>query len=128
MGRNDAPDVAVLILMAAYGLLAAYLVPFFALLALVTAGALLGRRRAAPATGVRPRRDPRLRFVVVIPAHDEEANVADTVASCLGMAYEPSAFRVVVVADNCTDATAGVARGAGAEVIERHEPLRRGKG
>jgi cellulose synthase/poly-beta-1,6-N-acetylglucosamine synthase-like glycosyltransferase len=37
-------------------------------------------------------------------------------------------FRVVVVADNCTDATASVAAAAGAEVIERREPQSRGKG
>jgi cellulose synthase/poly-beta-1,6-N-acetylglucosamine synthase-like glycosyltransferase len=33
-----------------------------------------------------------------------------------------------VVADNCTDDTAKVARAAGAEVVERHDPLRVGKG
>ncbi len=36
--------------------------------------------------------------------------------------------RIVVVADNCTDDTARVAEAAGAEVIERNDPVRRGKG
>jgi cellulose synthase/poly-beta-1,6-N-acetylglucosamine synthase-like glycosyltransferase len=37
-------------------------------------------------------------------------------------------MRVLVVADNCTDATAAVARAAGVEVVERHDTSRRGKG
>jgi cellulose synthase/poly-beta-1,6-N-acetylglucosamine synthase-like glycosyltransferase len=36
--------------------------------------------------------------------------------------------RVLVVADNCTDDTAVIARAAGAEAIERSDPERRGKG
>ena len=38
------------------------------------------------------------------------------------------AFRVLVVADNCTDSTAALARAAGAEVLERDDTERRGKG
>src|SRR5262249_14162789 len=36
--------------------------------------------------------------------------------------------RVVVIADNCTDDTATLARACGAEVIERYDCSRRGKG
>ena len=36
--------------------------------------------------------------------------------------------RLIVIADNCTDATADIARDAGAEVIERTAPDNRGKG
>ena len=36
--------------------------------------------------------------------------------------------RLLVVADNCTDHTAAVARAAGAEVLERRDAERRGKG
>jgi glycosyltransferase involved in cell wall biosynthesis len=36
--------------------------------------------------------------------------------------------RLLVVADNCSDDTAGIAARAGAEVIERFDPDRRGKG
>ena len=43
---------------------------------------------------------------MVIPAHDEEANVGATVASCLDSSYDPSRFHVCVIADNCTDDTA----------------------
>ena len=71
---------------------------------------------------------PPVRFLFVIPAHDEEANIASTIESCRGVSYDPALYRVIVIADNCTDATAGLARAAGAEVIERTDPLRRSKG
>ncbi len=53
---------------------------------------------------------------VVIPAHDEEAALGATLPSLLAQSHRPQ--RVIVVADNCTDDTAGVARGLGAEVFE----------
>lgn len=73
-------------------------------------------------------RTPRVVFDVIIPAHNEEANVASTVRSVLEVDYPRSAFSVIVVADNCTDATAAVARAAGAEVLERQNTSDRGKG
>ena len=75
-----------------------------------------------------PRGVDSLRFDVIVPAHDEEANVAATVASLLAMDYPREAFRVVVIADNCSDQTAARARAAGAHVIERFDASRRGKG
>src|SRR5262249_34357078 len=60
--------------------------------------------------------------------HDEEHQVAATIRSLQATAYPPARRRIVVVADNCTDATAQVARAAGADVLERHDPARRGKG
>src|SRR5262245_28189837 len=84
--------------------------------------ALLARRPPQPAQ----RFD--VRFLVVVPAHDEEAGIADTVRSLLAMEYPRDAYRVVVIADNCRDATAARAEAAGAEVMARDEPDRRGKG
>lgn len=69
-----------------------------------------------------------LRMVVVVPAHDEEAGIAQTVRSLLAVEYPAAAFRVLVVADNCLDRTADVARLAGAEVLARNDTERRGKG
>lgn len=63
---------------------------------------------------------------VLVPAHDEQEGVGATVASVQSQLQ--ASDRVVVVADNCTDATADQARSAGAEVIERSDPERRGKG
>jgi cellulose synthase/poly-beta-1,6-N-acetylglucosamine synthase-like glycosyltransferase len=84
-------------------------------------------------TTARPRRTPaggggRTRFAVLVPAHDEAGGVADTVRTVRSAEYPADRVRVVVVADNCTDATADVARRAGAEVIVRTDPGRRGKG
>jgi cellulose synthase/poly-beta-1,6-N-acetylglucosamine synthase-like glycosyltransferase len=53
---------------------------------------------------------------VLVPAHDEEERLGATLASLLGQSHPPE--RVVVVADNCTDATPGIARRAGVEVFE----------
>ena len=65
-------------------------------------------------------------IALVIPAHDEATGIAAIIASL--KAVLPPAVRMLVVADNCTDATAAIARDAGAEVIERTDPDRRGKG
>ncbi len=69
---------------------------------------------------------PRPRTAVLVPAHDEQEIIADTIRR-LRTQLE-AGDRLVVVADNCTDATAARARAAGAEVIEREDPQRRGKG
>lgn len=84
---------------------------------------LLSGRRAAP---VAP--PPTLRFDFVVPAHDEEAGIAATVKSLLAVAYPRELFRVVVVADNCSDATAARAAEAGAQVLVRQDKELRGKG
>jgi 1,2-diacylglycerol 3-beta-glucosyltransferase len=71
---------------------------------------------------------PRARFVVVIPAHNEEAGITATLRSCADLDYPPELFRVVVIADNCSDATAVIARDHGASVLERHDSRLCGKG
>ncbi|MGZ5818953.1 MAG: glycosyltransferase family 2 protein [Burkholderiaceae bacterium] len=68
----------------------------------------------------------RPRIAILIPAHNEEAGVAATIASVLPQLLEGD--RVLVVADNCSDNTAGAATRAGAEVCERFNQAQRGKG
>jgi len=68
----------------------------------------------------------RLRIAVLVPAHDEALSIVATLKSI--RSELTGSDRMVVVADNCTDQTAELARVAGAEVIERHDPARRGKG
>ncbi|MGE0732762.1 MAG: glycosyltransferase family 2 protein [Acidimicrobiia bacterium] len=75
-----------------------------------------------PAPGTRPC------FAVVVPAHDEEAGIAATVASLQTVRYPTERRRIIVVADNCSDGTAAAARAAGAVVLERRDAERRGKG
>ncbi|HEX8419610.1 MAG TPA: glycosyltransferase family 2 protein [Sphingomonas sp.] len=72
-----------------------------------------------------PAYDP-AQVVVLVPAHDEAAGIGAILAA--QRAAMPAGMRLLVVADNCSDDTASVARAAGAEVIERHDPVRRGKG
>jgi cellulose synthase/poly-beta-1,6-N-acetylglucosamine synthase-like glycosyltransferase len=84
---------------------------------------LCSGKTRAPAAGART-----LRFDVIVPAHDEEALIGRVVGSLHRSDWPRSAFRIVVVADNCTDGTAAVARLAGAEVLERADANRRGNG
>ena len=95
------------------------LVPALYLLVLT----LLSRREGSPAPGAAG-----LRFDLVVPAHDEESGIGETVRSLLAIDYPPQLFRVLVVADTCRDETAARARQAGASVLERVDPGRRGKG
>ena len=75
--------------------------------------------RPAPRAGSR-----RLRFAIVIPAHNEEAVLPATLAELRRQAYPQELFDVHVVADHCTDATAGVVRQGGAIAHERNDPPR----
>lgn len=68
------------------------------------------------------------RLTVVVPAHDEESLIGRCVRSLLAQSYPRALFRVVVVADNCSDATAAEAEASGAGVIVRDERDVRGKG
>lgn len=68
------------------------------------------------------------RFLIVIPAHDEEEGIGATVTSCLGVDYPPERFDVCVIADNCTDGTAEAGRRAGANVVERYDQEKKSKG
>ncbi|MDP9491879.1 MAG: glycosyltransferase family 2 protein, partial [Actinomycetota bacterium] len=83
-----------------------------------------GLRRPAPVAPAQGQRE----VLVLVPAHDEEQLIRETVGSLLAAEYDTSRRRVVVIADNCRDATASAARAAGAEVWERTEPARSGKG
>lgn len=98
------------------------LLPYLGLILVAAVTALISRRvdrtPAAPGT----------RFLVVIPAHDEEPGISATIRSCLAIAYPRDLFEVLVIADNCSDETASVARGDGATVVERNDPAKKSKG
>lgn len=72
------------------------------------------------------RADPLPRTTLLIPAHNEEAGIASTLASVFAAIFPQ--LEMLVVADNCTDATAALARQYGAQVIERSDPAHIGKG
>lgn len=68
----------------------------------------------------------RPRVAILIPAHNEESGIEATLATILPQLGKGD--RALVVADNCQDKTASLARAAGAEVIERSHASLRGKG
>lgn len=69
-----------------------------------------------------------LRFEIIIPAHNEELVIAAAIRSVLALEYPVAQMRVIVVADNCTDRTASIARSAGVRVLDRVDASERGKG
>jgi cellulose synthase/poly-beta-1,6-N-acetylglucosamine synthase-like glycosyltransferase len=66
------------------------------------------------------------RLAIVMPAHDEASGIAATLRALIPQLGPRD--RLIVVADNCSDDTADVARQEGAEVIVRTDAVRRGKG
>ena len=84
---------------------------------------LLSARARTPAPSSR-----RVKFDVLVPAHNEESVIVRVVQSLKRLDWPQDRFRIIVIADNCTDATAALARGTGALVFERHDPAQRGKG
>ena len=70
----------------------------------------------------------RARVAVLVPAHDEANGIARTLAGVLPQLH--ASDRIIVVADNCLDDTAEIARRAGSQVrvVERFHATERGKG
>ena len=86
----------------------------------ILAAVLIPQRALPPNNGLRPR------IAVLVPAHNESAGLADTLND-IRTQLRPG-DRLLVVADNCTDDTADVAKANGAEVTERNDPVNIGKG
>ena len=95
-------------------------------LAVLTVAAAI-RQRLTRKVPVEPR-PPRHRLAVLVPAHDEERIIGATIDSIVEQRYPRELFAVHVVADNCSDRTAEVARQHGAQVHERMAPEAPGKG
>jgi cellulose synthase/poly-beta-1,6-N-acetylglucosamine synthase-like glycosyltransferase len=99
--------------------LALAFVPVCVLFGQVALAALpMAPRRVAPG--------PRPRLAVLVPAHNEASGIRETLGTLL--AQLAAGDRLLVVADNCTDDTAEIARTCGAEVVERRNRELRGKG
>ncbi len=109
-------DIAVTILLLLGILL---LIPSAMFFAEVVAGRLPSRDPEAPSLAQQPR------LAVLVPAHNEDSVIAGTLQA-LRSQLAP-ADRLLVVADNCSDSTAAIAKSEGAEVVERLDAHRRGK-
>lgn len=68
------------------------------------------------------------RYAVLICARNEQRVIGDLIASLRGQTYSQGLLSIFVLADNCTDDTAMVARVAGANVYERFNQVQVGKG
>ena len=66
--------------------------------------------------------------MAVISARNEEAVIGNLIESLNNQVYPKNKFDIYVIADNCTDSTAKVARNAGAIVYERFNEFKRSKG
>jgi len=67
-------------------------------------------------------------YGILIAARNEANVIGQLIKSILACDYDQSKIRIFVVADNCTDNTAQIARDAGATVFERFNKQEIGKG
>ena len=72
--------------------------------------------------------DKEHRFMMIIPAHNEEKVIKDLVDSLQNLDYNKNLYDIYVIADNCTDKTAQIAKEAGAIVYERFDEKHKTKG
>jgi cellulose synthase/poly-beta-1,6-N-acetylglucosamine synthase-like glycosyltransferase len=97
-------------------------IPVFTFCAEVVAAVVIRQRDSeAPVSD-----GTRSSICVVVPAHNESAGLLNTL-ECIKRQLK-AGDRLLVIADNCTDETATIAKAAGAEVSERHDRTKIGKG
>ncbi|MDR1754933.1 MAG: glycosyltransferase family 2 protein [Eubacterium sp.] len=83
---------------------------------------LLMKKKTKPETAAQNR------YAILICARNEEKVIADLIGSIKSQTYDAGLLSVFVIADNCEDMTADVARAAGASVYERFNTQLVGKG
>ncbi len=109
-------NILLLIVQASLGVLVGYLL-------LLTAAAWRARKHTPLET-----REPRHRFLILVPAHNEERLLPELLASLDRLDYPKALYSIHVVADNCSDNTADFARRGGATAHSRMDHQRPGKG
>lgn len=98
-------------------------------LCVVSVSAILATKKHKNETVTSTPIQPHFKFAILIPAHDEIAVLGKLLGSLAALKYPKEHFDVYVVADNCTDATAELARTTGwVHVYERFDQNKRGKG
>ncbi|HEU0002900.1 MAG TPA: glycosyltransferase [Ktedonobacteraceae bacterium] len=98
-------------------------------LSILSISAILAARRLKKRAITVPSPSQRASFAILVPAHNEIAVLGQLLKSLASLDYPQERYTVYVVADNCTDATAELARATGrTEVYERFDQEKRGKG
>ena len=72
--------------------------------------------------------EPKTRFAILISARNEEIVIPYLIRSLKAMDYPQELFNIFVIADNCSDQTAEVAKAEGAKVYSRNDKTRATKG
>jgi len=71
---------------------------------------------------------PTKTFAIIIAAHNEERVIGELLKSIWQLEYPKELYKVFLIADNCTDSTAKIARSLNATVFERFNKNQKGKG
>jgi cellulose synthase/poly-beta-1,6-N-acetylglucosamine synthase-like glycosyltransferase len=80
-------------------------------------------RKPKPLTEERPVK----KILALVPARNEQQGLPKLLQSLAGVDYPKALLHVIVLADNCQDKTADIARAAGVKVLERHDLSRQTK-
>lgn len=70
----------------------------------------------------------RNKFLVLVPAHNEELLIGRLLTSLTGINYDTTQYTTIVVADNCEDNTAEIVTGQNVKILKRVDRLKIGKG
>ena len=73
-------------------------------------------------------KDKKHKFMMILPAHNEENVIGNLVESLQHLDYPKDLYDIYVIADNCTDNTAKIAKDMGAIVLERFDEKKKTKG
>ena len=68
------------------------------------------------------------KFMMILPAHNEASVIGALVESLQALDYPKELYDIYVIADNCTDNTAQIAKNLGAIVYERFDEKKKTKG
>ncbi|MGB3533478.1 MAG: glycosyltransferase family 2 protein [Microcoleaceae cyanobacterium] len=88
--------------------------------------ALWGKSQLNSSSLITNTSDKEIKVFILIPAHNEASEIGETVKAILPQLKATD--QLIVIADNCTDNTAAIARQQGAKVLERQNQEQRGKG
>ncbi len=73
-------------------------------------------------------KDKKHKFMMILPAHNEENVIGNLLESLQKLDYPKELYDIYVIADNCTDKTAKIAKDLGAIVYERKDETKKTKG